>query len=135
VATNPTALVAGVVDAVPRGLCALLPVFAGILMLFYRGRKFPEHLYFAIHVHAFMFIVLDVVMSLQRIVSNAVFSLVMLLIPTLWIPIYMHLALVRVYGGSQGRTLMKEVGISALYAAASLPMIVILAIWVSWRMN
>jgi hypothetical protein len=134
VARNKTALVANVIEALPNGLFALLPVFAALLLLFYRGRHFAEHLYFAIHVHAFMFVALDVVVILQRIVPSATFSLVLVTASMLWIPIYVHLALRRVYGGSQLSTFAKEVGLSALYTIASLPMIVILAMWVAWRM-
>jgi len=38
--------------SLPKALFALLPVFAGILTLFYRKRRFAEHLYFALHLHA-----------------------------------------------------------------------------------
>jgi hypothetical protein len=134
VARNKTALIANVIEALPNGLFALLPVFAALLLVFYRGRHFAEHLYFAIHVHAFMFVALDIVVILQRIVSSAAASLALPVIAMLWIPIYVHLALRRVYGGSQLSTLMKETGLGALYTIASLPMIVILAMWVAWRM-
>jgi hypothetical protein len=133
--TNQTALVAGVMEALPKGLFALLPVFAAILMPFYRGRKFTEHLYFAIHVHAFIFVAFDTTMILQRVIRAESFSLVAAVVAALWIPLYTHFALVRVYGGSQMKTLAKELGISALYGLASIPMIVLVAMWVAWRMS
>ena len=40
----------------PRVFFALLPVFAGIVALFYRQRTFPASLVFAVHLHAFAFI-------------------------------------------------------------------------------
>ena len=45
----------------PRALFILVPVLALILGLFYRGRHFPEHLYFAVHFQAFVFLVLTLV--------------------------------------------------------------------------
>lgn len=134
-ATNKASLIANILDALPKGLFALLPAFAAILMLFYRRRHFTEHLYFAIHVHAFMFVALDTVMVLQRVVRSPTFSLIAVTIVGLWIPVYVHLALVRVYGGSQILTLLKELGISLLYILASLPMIMILAMYVAWSMG
>jgi len=42
---------------VPQVMFVLMPVFAGLVMLFRRnsGRTYPEHLYFAMHVHAVSF--------------------------------------------------------------------------------
>jgi hypothetical protein len=132
---NQTALVANVMEALPKGLFALLPVFAAILLVFYRGRHFTEHLYFSIHVHAFIFVAFDATMLLQRVIRSGTFSLVGAVVAMLWIPVYTHFALVRVYGGGQWSTFVKEIGISALYALASVPMIVLLAMWVAWRMT
>ena len=49
----------------------------------------------------------------------------------LWLPAYTHLALRRVYGGSFGATLVKELVLSALYAAAAIPVLLGLAICVA----
>ena len=42
---------------VPHAMFLLMPVFAGLVMLFRRksGRTYPEHMYFAMHVHAVAF--------------------------------------------------------------------------------
>ena len=55
---DPGGFKRGIFKTMPKMLFALLPVFAGIIALFYRGRKYPEHLYFAIHLHAFIFLAL-----------------------------------------------------------------------------
>ena len=55
---DPAGFKRGLVEAMPRVLFALVPVFAAIVALFYRGRKYPEHLYFAIHFHSFVFLAL-----------------------------------------------------------------------------
>ena len=111
----------------------MLPVFAAIMMLFYRRRHFAEHLYFSIHLHAFIFATLDVVMILGLLHAPRSIGLSLLVLTSLWIPLYTHLAIVRVYGGSQVTTFLKELGISVLYALASVPVIGFLAIWVAWR--
>jgi hypothetical protein len=42
---------------VPHAMFVLMPVFAGLVMLFRRksGRTYPQHMYFAMHVHAVAF--------------------------------------------------------------------------------
>ena len=115
--------------AMPKALFALLPVFALILALFYRGRRFADHLYFAIHVHAFVFIALILNELTKFTHAGALGRRVDVVL--LWLPLYGHLALRRVYGGSQMATLLKETGIGVLYAAASVPMWFLLALWVA----
>jgi hypothetical protein len=132
VADNPKQLQADVLQAMPKGLFALLPVFALLLALFYRGRRFADHLYFAIHVHAFVFIAF-ILTELTKLTHVAALSIVGSTIVLLWLPIYGHLALRRVYGGSPAMTLLKETGIGLLYAAASVPMWFLLALWVAGR--
>src|SRR3954471_7279095 len=55
---DPTGFKRGILENTPRMLFILLPVFAGIIALFYRHRKYPEHLYFAVHLYAFIFLAL-----------------------------------------------------------------------------
>src|SRR5262245_59123898 len=55
---DPAGVKRGLLTAMPRMLFALLPVFAVLVALFYYRRKYPEHLYFAIHLHAFIFLAL-----------------------------------------------------------------------------
>ena len=57
---DPGGFKRGLLQTMPRMLFVLLPIFAGIVALFYHGRKYPEHLYFAIHLHAFIFLALAV---------------------------------------------------------------------------
>jgi len=48
-----------------------------------------------------------------------------------WIPIYATLSFRRVYGGSLGRTLVKELGIFAIYALTAAAAMVVTVYWVS----
>ena len=129
---SPKQFQSDVLASMPKALFALLPVFAGIVALFYRGRRFADHLYFALHVHAFAFVAL----SLNEAAKfTQWFPLVFLggVTVLLWLPLYTHWSLRRVYGGSQLGTLLNELGIGALYCAASIPALVALAYWVAVR--
>ncbi|MFL5463605.1 MAG: DUF3667 domain-containing protein [Gemmatimonadaceae bacterium] len=119
-----------IAETMPRMLFALLPIFAAILALFYRGRKYPEHLYFAIHLHAFIFLALGVTAAL-KFTQSAVLVAVSSALALIWIPIYATLAFRRVYGGGLGRTLMKEVAIGVIYGITSVIAFIVMIYWVS----
>ncbi len=55
---DPEAFRARLLTTMSRVFFAMLPVFAGIVALFYRGWRFPVSLVFATHLHAFGFAVL-----------------------------------------------------------------------------
>jgi hypothetical protein len=114
--------------SLPRMLFALLPVFAGFLAIFYRGRKYPEHLYFAVHLHAFVFLALTA-SELSKLTRWQPVSVAVGVVAMIWIPIYAHLGLRRVYGESNGRTMAKALGISATYVIASGPALMALVLW------
>ena len=125
---DPAGLQRDVFAAWPKGLFVLLPVFALIVALFHRGRYFVEHMYFALHVHAFAFLIMAVNAAI------ALTHLVWLSIPAglavlVWIAIYAHLAFRRVYGDSHAVTVIKESGVGFLYGVASIPVMMIAALW------
>lgn len=128
--TDPKAFQKDVFEAMPKGLFILLPVFAGILALFFWHRHFTEHLYFALHLHAFTFLALTI-NELIKFTRSAPIRGVTGLVTLIWIPIYAHLAFRRVYGNSHVVTFLKELGIAALYLMASIPAIVGVALWVA----
>ena len=119
-----------VFEAMPKGLFILLPVFAGILALFFWHRHFTEHLYFALHLHAFTFLALTI-NELLKFTHSVGLTAWTGTLTLLWILIYAHLAFRRVYGNSHIRTFLKELGIAALYMVASVPVIVAVALWVA----
>jgi hypothetical protein len=101
----------------PRVLFALVPIFAAILALFYHGRKYPEHLYFGLHLHAFFFVALTVA-ALSKFSNSVAFSIAASLIVSIWIAAYSLVSARRVYGGSWAATLAKGVGVTVLYSMA-----------------
>ena len=127
---DPGGFKRGLLETMPRMLFALLPLFAGIVALFYRGRKYPEHLYFAIHLHAFIFLALALT-ELLKFTRVSAIAAVGSVLAVVWIPIYATLAFRRVYGGSLGSTIAKELGIGAIYAVVSGAAFVIMIYWVS----
>jgi hypothetical protein len=91
----------GTVGLAPKAVFVLLPLFAGLLALVYwRSRRmFIEHAIFSLHTHAFLFLAFAAG----------------LLLPRGWIwaalaagfPIYLFLAMRRVYGQGVFKTLLK----------------------------
>jgi hypothetical protein len=116
--SDPEGFKRGILQAMPRMLFALLPVFAAIVALFYRGRKYPEHLYFAIHLHAFVFLALAFNALLKFTQTPWVIAVVALPV-LLSIPVYSTVAFRRAYGGTLIATLGKELAIGVLYCAVS----------------
>ena len=127
---DPEGLKRGIYQTTPRVLFALLPVFALIVALFYRGRRYPEHLYFAIHLHAFVFLAL-MIPELLRFTRSGTLPDVASIGIALWIAVYATLAFRHVYGGSVLRTMAKELGIAVIYAVVTLPAFVLMIYWVS----
>ncbi|MEO8337306.1 MAG: DUF3667 domain-containing protein, partial [bacterium] len=127
---DPTGFKRGIAETMPRLLFALLPVFAAIVSIFYRRRKYPEHLYFAIHLHAFMFLALSVA-SIAKFARVPAIVETVGLVAVLWIPVYATLAFRRAYGGSIALTLAKEAAIGLLYLAVSIVALILMIYWVS----
>jgi hypothetical protein len=109
--------------AMPNVFLALVPVFALILALFYRGRNYPEHLFFAIHLFSFIFIARTIgnlaLFSHSLWVAGIAQALMLI-----WMAAYAVIALRRVYGGSVPMTILKGIGICFFYALIALPVIV-----------
>jgi hypothetical protein len=125
---DPAGLQRDVFAAWPKALFVLLPAFALIVAAFHWRRHFVEHMYFAFHIHAFAFLIMAV---------NAAIALAhapWLSIPAgvavlVWILIYAHLAFRRVYGDSHAVTVLKETGVALLYGIASVPVMLVVALW------
>jgi hypothetical protein len=130
VVSDPRGFRRGMLENMPRLLFVLLPVFAAIVALFYRHRKYPEHLYFAIHLFAFVFFALAVA-ELAKFTTVPVLAAIASFCVVIAIPIYATLALRRVYGGSLGRTIIKEVAIGLIYGVVSIAALIVMVYWVS----
>jgi hypothetical protein len=125
---DPAGFKSNILRDMPRVLFLLLPVFAGIVALFYRNRNYPEHLYFAVHLHAFVFLAMSLA-EVAKFTHLVALATLMGVGTTLWIVAYTVASLRRVYGGSIAATLAKSVGIGALYMCAGTVAILGLAFW------
>lgn len=97
----------------PRVAFVLMPIFGLLTWAFYRKqqRYYIPHLYYAIHFHAFFFLVMSVMVLLSRtVLPRAVAA------PLMFATVPYHfLALRRVFGGSWGKTFAKGFAIGFLY--------------------
>jgi hypothetical protein len=111
-----TALVA-IGTWIPRVMFVLVPIFAGLVALAARksGYTYPQHLYFALHVHAASFAVLAVsaAASIRRIpvVTPAVSVLA-----NLYVVMYLVLALRRAYRLSAWRAALRGAAVGIVYS-------------------
>ena len=127
-AEDPEAFRARIFTIMPRVFFGMLPVFAGILALFYRGRRFPAALVFSAHVHAAAYFIftLPAVARFSRAESVeagiALSALAAFTVYALW-------ALRVVFGGSWLQTMTKAVAVGVLYLLASVPAFVVILIW------
>ena len=125
---DPDGFKRGILGYLPKVLFILLPAFAAILAVFYRRRRYPEHLYFALHVHSFLFLALTLSAAAKYTQVTAVAVGVSLAVAA-WVAGYAFVAVQRVYGGSRIATLVKGAGITAIYSAVGAVALVGMVFW------
>ena len=110
-------------DNVPAALIVLLPLMAFVLKALYplSRRYYVEHLLFFVHFHAFFFLILTLQILFARVgglirIPDSVVALT-IVITSFYVPIYLFVALRKVY--EQGRivTLLKYFVLVAAYVA------------------
>ena len=116
---DPNGFRSSMVQAIPKMLFVLLPIFAVLVSIFYRGRNYPEHLYFAIHLHAFFFLALTL-SAAARFSGSPAIAAVAAFVVFVWMLVYATIAVRRTYGGSLVKTVAKEGAIGVLYGAIAL---------------
>ena len=101
------ALVDSLIDNIPAALIVLLPLMALVLKVLYplSKRYYVEHLLFFVHFHAFFFLLLSLQILFARVggmlaIPEAIVVLT-LVFSSFYVPIYLFVAMRRVYG--QGR--------------------------------
>jgi hypothetical protein len=108
-----------VLGAVPKAMFVLLPTFAALFALAFRDRrrKYPQHLAFALHVHAVLFLGMAV-MLIGRIPGAGVARTPINLLVGGLLGAYLLMATNRVYGGANTGTLARLLLVFGLYALA-----------------
>lgn len=116
---DPGAFQRRLLQNLPRALFALVPVFAAILALFYRRRPFSQHLIFALHVHAVIFLSLTVREAADFTRSVAVVGIVGASVLVFQM-VYVLRAFKAVYRERWRSIVLKSAGVGAIYGIACL---------------
>jgi hypothetical protein len=113
----------------PRAMFVLVPLFAALLMLFRRsgGRTYPQHLYFALHLHAVWFFASTVGLLFRELVPFPIVAGVASLFILLYSVVYSFTAFRRVYETTIWGTLWRAVTIGAVYMTALVLAVVTIA--------
>jgi hypothetical protein len=115
-------------QTVPRVMFALVPVFAGIVALFFRGRRFTQHLIFAIHLQTAIFVMLSA-RELSQLVRSALVLVIFEAGAAVAIAVYGVLAVRAVYRETWPRTLVKSVAIAGMSFAAVVSALLVTVLW------
>jgi hypothetical protein len=129
-AGNPDDFQDDLVDRLGRSSLLMAPLFALLLALVYRRRRryLVEHVVFALHVHAFVFLFLGLVAVLLPAAGGL--AALLRLASVLVLVLYLVLALQRVYGGRGWVTLLRTGLLVVLYVVAIfLPTLFLAFVW------
>ena len=126
--SDPEGLRGRFLQLFPRVLFALVPVFAAIVAMFYRRRHFPQHLVFAVHLHAAVFVALTV-RELSQLTGIVAVVRLFEVAATLAIGVYALRAFRRVYRESWLKIAAKGLGIGALYGVAGIAAMLATMVW------
>ncbi len=109
-------VVARMAAAIPNTMFVLVPLFAALVMLAFRRsrRRFPQHLAFALHVHAFLFLVLTIMLA-RRFTSVVPVALAVEFLCVGAIALYLVRAMRNVYEVSTGGALARTAMVASIY--------------------
>lgn len=109
------------VDNIPIALIVLLPMMALVLKILYplSRRYFVEHLLFFVHFHAFFFCVLTLQILFQRLMAMlsipVVVPILAIVATSFYVPVYLYIAMRRVYGQGHLVTITKYIVLFTAY--------------------
>jgi hypothetical protein len=130
VVAEPDAFRARLFTIMPRVFFGMLPVFAAVVALFYRNRRFPTALVYSLHIHAFAFLIFTAA-EIAKFTGSQIVSAVVGVIALVVFTVYTHRSLQVVFDGDWKETLFKETAIGLSYALVSVPAFMIILIWAS----
>ncbi len=96
-----------VAETLPRLMFVLLPVFALLLKWVFSNRLYFDHLIMSLHFHCAAFIVLALIVPLERVASAHWLPLVAQLVLFAWLLVYFYAALREVYRESRAASATK----------------------------
>jgi hypothetical protein len=124
---DPGAFEARLFTIMPRVFFAMLPIFAAVVSLFFRRRKFPTALVFAVHLHAFAFVIFSVG-ELAKFFGSDTVARVAGLVVVIVFTVYALSAFKNVFGGGWPAIAAKAIGIAFVYLLVSIPAFFIILI-------
>jgi hypothetical protein len=130
---NPVAFETARRTNVPRLMFVLVPLFAAISAVAFRGRTYPEHLYFALHLHAIAFLALLVTEAAARLPWQPVRSSIRFAM-LLAVAGYTAVAVRRVHEGRWGVLLVRTFGVAVAYLLAFMLGMTALLVLTAYRM-
>ena len=114
---------AKVVDNIPVALIVLLPIMAFVLKALYplSRRYYVEHLLFFVHFHAFFFLILILQILIGRLTAATpipdAIGVLIIIVASFYIPVYLFVAMRRVYEQGRLLTSLKYVVLTVSYVA------------------
>jgi hypothetical protein len=104
----------------PRAMFVLVPLFAALVMLVRRrgGHTYPQHLYFALHVHAVGFFAIALNAALEPLLAFPYGAATASTVLALYVVAYFFAAFRRVYETTVWGTLWRTLTIGLLYSVA-----------------
>jgi hypothetical protein len=101
-------------ENVPRLMFVLLPLYAGLLAVLFRGHTYPEHLVFALHLHALTFLAALAARAADLLPSRRADGVVDAVV-LVGVVVYSLVALRRVYGRTWAGTVWRGLLLGAVY--------------------
>lgn len=123
IADDGKSLTSKVIDSTPAALIILLPLMALVLKALYplSRRYYVEHLLFFVHFHAFVFLLLTIQILLTRLATllrvPELVSTLTIVAMSIYIPVYVFIAMRRVYGQGRIVTFLKFIVLAVAYIA------------------
>ncbi len=120
---NGRQFVRNLYDNLPLALIVLLPIMAFVLKALYplSRRYYVEHLLFFVHFHAFAFLILTLQILLGRVNSMLptpeAIGILVIVAASFYVPVYLFVAMRRVYGQGRLITAVKYVALTVAYMA------------------
>lgn len=113
-------------DNIPVALIVLLPLMALVLKVLYplSRRYFVEHLLFFVHYHAFFFLILTLQILFARLAAlihlPEAIAVLTIVAASFYIPVYLYMAMRRVYGQGRILTFIKYIGLLIAYSLGAM---------------
>ena len=128
------ALARRVIGQIPTTMFLILPLFAFVLKVLYvrRNRFYSEHLVFALHIHAFTFFVFAMITLERGLAPEASWTAWLTAILVACIPLYVFVAMKRVYKQGWIKTILKYLILGNIYMTMLVSLGIAISFLLAW---